>query len=133
MPPSYSDSYDTAAGEEKKKKARFYVRFVRQELEAGWQPVPTAKYSILFFFLLAVSMLPLGIVFLFETLHVDEERVRYDDKGPFDNKTSDQRVADLIAANGEGIEVDFMHEVLQDLKAPVSHAARRVWEHSGIS
>lgn len=123
MPPSYSESSDTVTGEEKKKKARFYVRFVRQELEAGWQPVPTAKCSMLFFALLAVSMLPLGIVFLSETLHVDEERVRYDDKGLFDNKTSDEKVMELIATNGEGIVVDFVHEVRQDLKAPVSRSA----------
>lgn len=116
MPSQNSESSDTTTGEEKK-KARFYVRFVRQELEAGWQPVPTARSSILFFGVLALSMLPLGIVFLFQTLQVDEERVRYDDKGPFEGLTSDERVA--ILSDGVGRTVQFEHTVREDLDAPV--------------
>lgn len=117
MPSHNSESSDTTTGEEKKKKARFYVRFVRQELEAGWKPVPTAKSSILFFAVLALSMLPLGIVFLFQTLHVDEERVRYDNKGSFEALNNTQRIARLSDGNGEALV--FNHTILEDIDAPV--------------
>eukprot|EP00803_Ostreobium_quekettii_P001151 evm.model.scf_354.4 EVM.evm.TU.scf_354.4 scf_354:24385-27447(-) len=108
--PSHSGSSNGADEPKKPKKKRFYVRFAQQELKAGWKPIPTAKWSMLFFFLMAVAMLPLGIVFLFETLQVDEEIVRYDDA------SSEQA---LLDSGGEGETVTVSMVLKEDIEAPV--------------
>lgn len=102
----------------KQKKDKFYIRFARQELKAGWKPVPTAGWAMTFFFLLAVVFVPLGSVFLAETLDIVELRERYDDKGEFAGKSNPERERMLQDENAN-FDLEVSINITEKMEGPV--------------
>ena len=108
-------------GKKKKKKSRFYRRFAQQELK-GWSPIITGNVVVIYFFLVTLLCIALGIPILKASTDVVQFKVRYDDTGAMAGKTSAQQQGLLQAQQGNGLTTSVNMTVTKDMQPPVSSA-----------
>ena len=108
--------------QKKKQKSRFYKRFAQQELR-GWSPVITADAVVIYFFLVSIVCLALGIPILLASLHVVEYKARYDNTGPMAGLTSQQQQDLLMQQGGNGLTTSVNLTITKTMNPPVRSAS----------
>lgn len=110
---------------------RWLGQFARQELKSKWKPLPSKEWTIGFYLVVAAVFVAVGSVFLTQTLNVVEYRERYDDKGLFQDKTSQERYEVMEELNTKEVReplseeergyrfLTFTMSVTREMKAPI--------------
>lgn len=102
----------------KHNKSRFYRRFAQQEL-AGWSPIITGNVVVIYFFIIGVVCIALGVPILLAALGVTEYKVRYDDTGAMAGLTTEDSENILLQQNGEGVTTIVNVTITKDMRPPV--------------
>jgi hypothetical protein len=105
-------------GRKKKKKSRFYRRFAQQDLR-GWSPIISANGVVLYFLLVSVLCIALGIPVLLASLHVTEYKVRYDNTGPMAGLSPAAQQALLQQQGGAGLTTAVNLTITKTMNPPV--------------
>lgn len=111
-------------GKRKKGKSKFYRRFAQQELK-GWSPIITGNVVVIYFFLVTLLCIALGIPILKASMDVVEFKVRYDNTGAMAGKTPAQQQGLLQAQQGSGVTTSVNLTVTKDMQPPVCAAHPR--------
>ena len=110
------DGTDNAADGKKKKSSKFYQRFAQQELW-GWSPIITGNVVVIYFLLVAVVCIALGVPILVASISVKEVKARYDNAGIMSGKTSGEAESLLMAGN---VNYPISMQIPQTMQPPVS-------------
>ena len=108
------DGTDNTA--EDKKKGKFYKRFAQQELW-GWSPIITGNVVVIYFLLVAVVCIALGVPILVASIQVKEVKARYDNTGSMSGRTSGEAETLLLAGN---VNYPVSMQIPQTMQPPVS-------------
>lgn len=114
QPTANHDGTDNAAGG--KKKSKFYKRFAQQELW-GWSPIITGNVVVIYFLLVAVVCIALGVPILVASIGVKELTARYDNTGVMSGKSSGEAETLLLAGN---VNYPISIQIPQTMQPPVS-------------
>lgn len=125
LPPTAAvDGSKQAAPGKKKKKDGFVKRLYRQNLN-GYVPIPRPKFAITFFLSVGVVLVSIGVALFVTALNVNQEEVRYDDRGSVSggmdlaSLSNDKRLAAMYQTQGNGWEYTLDIKVKNKLRAPV--------------
>lgn len=105
--------------------SKWFGKFARQELDSQWQPIPSLRWTVIFYLVVAAVFIALGSVFLEQTLNVVQIRERYDDKGEFRELDDQGRFEKLVELNAQGDEsladrrLEFTVQITKDMDPPV--------------
>jgi hypothetical protein len=101
-----------------KKKSRFYQRFAQQELW-GWSPIITGNVVVIYFLLVAVVCIALGVPILLASIQVKEVKLRYDNTGIMQGHSSGEAENLLMQQGGQGFSYPISMQIPQDMQPPV--------------
>jgi hypothetical protein len=116
--PGADSDGNTVDKHDRRKKSKFYERFAQQDLR-GWSPIITGNVVVVYFFIIAVVCLALGIPILKAQLGVHQYVVRYDNTGPMAGLSSEDSQNVLLQQNGQGVVTTVNITVTQTLNPPV--------------
>ena len=111
------DGTDNATGG-KKKKSKFYQRFAQQEL-SGWSPIITGNVVVIYFALVCIVCIALGVPILLASIGVKEVTVRYDNAGVMEGHSSGAAESLLMQQGGQGFSYPVTMHIPQDMQPPV--------------
>jgi len=101
----------------KKKKSKFYERFAQQELW-GWSPIITGNVVVIYFMLVTVVCIALGVPILVASIKVKEVKARYDNTGVMSGKSSSEAERLVMAGN---VAYPVTMQIPQTMQPPVSY------------
>ena len=101
-----------------KKKSRFYQRFAQQELR-GWSPIITGNVVVTYFLLVAIVCVALGVPILLASIQVKEVKMRYDNTGTMQGRSSGEAENLLMQQGGQGFSYPISVQIPQDMQPPV--------------
>ena len=114
QPTANHDGTDNAEGG--KKKSKFYQRFAQQQLW-GWSPIITGNVVVIYFLLVAVVCIALGVPILVAAINVKEVKARYDNAGPMSGLSSEQAETTILGGN---VNYPVSVQIPQTMQPPVS-------------
>ncbi|CAL5228440.1 g11575 [Coccomyxa viridis] len=113
QPTANHDGTDNAEGG--KKKSKFYQRFAQQQLW-GWSPIITGNVVVIYFLLVAVVCIALGVPILVAAINVKEVKARYDNAGPMSGLSSGQAETTILGGN---VNYPVSVQIPQTMQPPV--------------
>ena len=101
------------------KRHKWYIRLARQELK-GWAPIITGNAVVIYFLVMGIVLLALGIPILVGSHGVKEFTVNYDDVGQLASRTDFDAKRDyLYSQGGSGTTGTKTIRVTANMKQPV--------------